>query len=1123
MSLQFIFGPSGAGKSQYVYTRMIQSSLEHPELKYILLVPEQYSMALQRKMVMLHPRGGTMNIDVIGFNRLAYRVFDELNVKPSKVLEDFGKTMLIRQVAGYKKDELSVYGGCLDKSGFIDEVKSLMSEMYQYDISGDRLKRAMEALSAAEGGGLLQRKLKDMCTIFEAFEERIRDTYIVAEQMTELLAQYVDLSQELKNSVVVMDGFTGFTPIQLGLIKRLIARAREVQVVLTIDYKSYQKRRLAEHELFYLTRQTHEALLGIAEEMRVQVKEDIFIGQQECARWKTGEAGSALQHLERNLFRYPYEKYQTVSENIRISEYDTPRRELMGIAANIRKLVMYKGYRYKDIAIISGNLEGTTGYVEQLFPLYDIPYFLDYSRPIKNNSFVDAVGHALKAVEDNFSYDSMFAFLKSGVLSELSHDEIEQLENYVLAKGLRGVGSWKRKFGDEVVEETRLYVMELLLPFYEKVGGAKPKKVRDYVSAVVSLMQALDYEARMAELGGLYDKLCAVLDKLLEIMPEDEVEIGEFNELLDLGLKELTLGMIPNMLDMVIVGDITRTRLDEIKVLFVLGVNDGIIPKKGTPAQIISDREKEILAQEYELTLAPTEKMNAYVEQFYLYMNMTKPKEKLYLSYTRMSSANESMRPSYIIGRIRNIFPKLSVTSDRDDRFCLKNGGEDDMYEAHTSATGVAQLVRGLRLLMDGADFEEAEAALELYRLYMERGEKDMLDRVERALNYNNIPENLTQEVSDLIRLKFTSQSVSRLEQYAGCAYSYFLKYTVGLRERDIRGIDDRNIGNILHSAMEKMFRHVHDNLDNDWSVISDDDRDEMAGRFVEQAFCEEYDGQQLEDGRYLYLKNMLCRVGRRTAQSLCRIADGSSLKPEYFEYRFTESLTFGQDGHRMTLRGIIDRADIYYDKSTERLLLRVIDYKSGKHEFKLSELYEGLQLQLAIYTDIMRELAEQEYKCKAVPEGMYYYQMKDPYIEAEDDADAEEKRTKELKLRGFDDSKKLRSEGMGSEDVFEVILGYARKKACDIAEQIASGHIGKEPVRRAGRAVCEYCAYADVCRFDDKYGGNRYRYLKYKESDKGSIFAEMAQSEGGNEADCAGGNGYGMDRRTKDGNQSKK
>lgn len=248
MALQFIFGPSGAGKSQYIYNQIIHDSLERPSENFILLVPEQYSMALQRKMVMLHPHGGTMNIDVIGFNRLSYRVFDELNVKPARVLEDFGKSMLIRQVAGQNKDALTVFGGCIDKSGFIDEVKSLMSEMYQYDISGEKLETVINALDMSGENPILLRKLQDMQVIFSAFSDRIRDSYIVAEQMTELLSQYVDQSDNIRNSTIVLDGFTGFTPIQLNLLRRIMACARDVKVVLTMDHRAYKKRILAEHE-----------------------------------------------------------------------------------------------------------------------------------------------------------------------------------------------------------------------------------------------------------------------------------------------------------------------------------------------------------------------------------------------------------------------------------------------------------------------------------------------------------------------------------------------------------------------------------------------------------------------------------------------------------------------------------------------------------------------------------------------------------------------------------------------------------------------------------------------------------------------------------------------------------
>lgn len=1081
MSLRFIFGPSGAGKSHYIYNKIINASLDKPDINYILLVPEQYSMALQRKMVKLHPHGGTMNIDVIGFNRLAYRVFDELNVRPMQVLEDFGKTMLIRQAAGTVKDKLTVYGGCLDKSGFIDEVKSLMSEMYQYDISRDRLSEVIEIFKNEKEQTLLLRKLVDMQTIFSEFDKRLKDTYIVAEQLTELLAEYVSRSEMIKNSVIVMDGFTGFTPIQLNLIKKLMVAAIDIEVVLTIDEQSYNKKLLAPHELFYLSKQTKDSLLDIAEALHVPVLDDVFIGTDSLARWNRDDGiNYALWHLEKNIFRYPYEKYHQKTDAVRITEYDTPRKEILGVAHDIRRLVMEKGYRYKDIAVITGNLEGSMEYVEQLFPILDIPYFLDYSRPVKNNPYVDAIGHALNIVADNFSYDSVFSFLKSGVVSELDTSEIELLENYCLARGIRGISWWRKEF-DSSVEDTRSYVMEILEPFYSEISG-KNIQVKTYVKALYELMDRLDYEERMAEPKGLYEKLCEVLDKMTEIMPDDYVLIKDFAELIDLGLKDITLGMIPNMLDMVIVGDITRTRLDDVKVLYIIGVNDGIIPKKGTPAQIISDREKEKLST-YSLVLAPTEKLNSYVEQFYLYLNMTKPSDILSLSYSLLNCNNDTLRPSYIIGRVKNIFPDIEVKSYHDE----------DIYSA-TCKSGIWTLIHGLNELSLGNTLHMDEI-IKMYKVYIESG-IDM-DSIERAMCYSNVPASLTREVSELIRLKLMSQSVSRLERFANCAYAYFLQYTLGLRERREKKIDNRDIGTILHGAMEKLYRHVHDECDNEWDKITDEYINEHMTQYVNDSFDSAYEGQDIEEGRYEYLRDSLVRIGVRTASVLSKIVAGDSLMPEYFEYRFKENVPYGEEGHAMTLQGIVDRADVHYSAENKTLSMRVIDYKSGMHDFKVNELYEGLQLQLAMYTNIMLELADRQYNqnnidggdIRVYPEGMYYYTMRDPYVDANDDMDAEKKREKELKLKGLVNDENSR---------FTDVLEFARLKACDIAKNIADGVIDKYPVNKGGKAVCEYCTYASVCRFDDKYGGNKYHYLKYKDSDKDKVYEEISSLLGG-------------------------
>ncbi len=1078
MSLQFVFGASGSGKSHYIYNKIIKESIENPDINFILLVPEQYSLALQRKMVVLHPRGGSMNIDVIGFNRLSYRIFDELNIKPGKVLEDFGKSMLIRQVAGEIAHKLKLYGKSLDKAGFIDEVKSLMSEMYQYDLSREQMKTVLGELGDEDN--LLKDKLSDMLRIFQTFEERLGEEYVVAERLTELLCANISKSKLIKNSVICMDGFTGFTPIQLKCIGELLNFAKKVYTVLTIDKEFYHKNNIASHELFYLTKETRDNLGRLADKLRVQIEPDIFIQDENSNRWKGNTTNEELNHLEKNLFRYPYRKYEKQVDNISITSFDAPRGEIKGVGEEIKKLVMRQGYRYKDIAIISGNMENIIGYVEQLFPQYDIPYFLDYSRPVKNNQYIDGILHLLRMVEDNFSYESVFAFLKSGIVSELEETEIEELENYCLAKGIRGFNRWNNQW-DDTVDDIRVYVVEIVEEFVQTVKK-KSISITEYVKALKRFMEKLSFEDNMQD-DRLYEKINVLLDKMVEIMGSKNVEISEFSELIDIGLKDISLGMIPGKLDMVTIGDITRTRLEDIKILFVIGVNDGIIPKKNTSAQIISDREKERLSQ-FDFNLAPTEKMNSFIEQFYLYINMTKPSDKLYLSYTTMNSDNEIMRPSYILSRVKNIFKELNAVEYKNREGFIS-----------TKESGVETLVEGLLQIFSG-DISNLDKTLQLYKVYEDSGERELLTKVIDALNYNNVPDKLNSQVAELLKLNLMSQSVSRLEQYANCAYAYFLKYTLKLRERDIKAIDNRDIGNILHSAMERLYRQVHDNMSNDWSAIDDETRDSMITNFVEQAFYKEYDENTAREGRYNYLKNMLARIARRSAKVLSTISQGDDFTPEFFEYAFNQKISLGEDRY-MSLSGVVDRADIAYDLEKNQIGLRIIDYKSGDYKFNINRLYEGLQLQLSVYMNIMLELTKENFnKGKAaddittiIPKGMYYYQMKDPYVESDKEDKVEDVRSRELKLKGLDDVEPT---------TFSSITDFAMIKSKDIAMEILDGNIDKKPFKQGNKEACEYCLYKSVCRFDAKTGDNAYHYPKFKDKDRDLILKEIEKRVGG-------------------------
>lgn len=1073
MALQFILGPSEAGKSEYIYEDIIRRTMQDERENVIVLVPEQYSLEIQRKLVQKHPRGGSFQIDVIGFNRLAYRIFDELHIKPKKVLEDFGKSMLLRKAAQEHKEELSLYAGSLDKAGFIDEAKSLMSEIYQYDIPRERLREALQKLDDSEEARVLARKLQDMLVIFDAFEEKKGQSFIVAEQMLELLTAAAEQSELIAGSEIVLDGFTGFTPIQLNLISVLLRRAKKVTIVLTIDAATYEKKHVAEHELFALTKQTIEHLLLTAEQAHVVVEPALFLGKDGCKRWSKGHP---LAHLEQNLFRYPYRVGKDEEQAITITAYDTPAQELTGVAEQIRTLVMEQGYRYRDIAIVSGNLEETAEFAKRILPQYEIPYFIDMTMPVKNHPCVDALTHVLRIVDENFSYDSVFAFLKSGVVKSLEQSEIEMLENYVLARGRKGIRSWSQPFlngEDDTVDEMRQVVMEILQPFYKAVSGGK-KKISVFVEAIYALMETLSMETQFED-AGLYEKVRQIFDKMVEIMPEDTVNVQEFEELFAVGMKDVTLGMVPPTLDMLVVGDITRTRLGDIRALFIVGVNDGVIPKRAGRSQIINDREKERLGA-FGIHMAPTERVNSYTEQFYLYQNMTKPKDCLHLSYVCMSATNETMRPSYILDRIRRIFPdKKELQGQRMENRIV------------TNKSGLEVLIIGIRELLEGNHSHEKET-LQLYKLYLKHGDARTLERMKQAMQYQNLPEKLAEQVTQLIRLQDMAMSVSKLEQYASCAYAFFLRYILRLEERQIHGIDNRNVGMILHGAMEQMFCYVRDQKDNAWETLSEQERDAKTEEFVNENFAKEYAGQELDAGQYEVLRKSLIRIGKRTVQKLQAMMD-ASYKPRYFEYAFRKKLQVGDE--QLSLVGVVDRGDLYVNEAEQTISLRVIDYKSGAHEFDLGDLYEGLELQLAIYTDVMRELVDQEWNknraeaehYKIVTDSMYYYHMQDPYVQAENETEAEEARERQLTYKGLarDDAEE-----------FDTVLAYAEYKASALVTQMKSGVIDKNPMRESNKTACDYCAYKDVCRFDEKYGNNRYHYTKHSAKEKEQLLEEM-------------------------------
>ena len=716
MALQFIMGPPGSGKSHYLYEKVTKASLEHPETNYIVLVPEQFTMQTQKDLVMASPRKGIMNVDVLSFGRLAHRIFEETGGNQRKVLDDVGKSFVLRKIAGDCEAELRVLGSNLKKTGYIGEVKSVISEFTQYAIQEETLEQMIEEVKDSSN---LYYKLQDIKTIYHGFREYLREKYITGEELLDVLCTVVGESKILKDSVVVLDGFTGFTPVQNKLLRELFGVCKRVVITVTMEQKENPFSYKHPYQLFALSKQMVTSLITIAKETKTDVEEPIYLYDRPIYRFREN---TALAFLEAHLFRYSKEQYEKEQDRIQVYCAKNPKEEVDFAAQKIRNLARTRGYRYREIAIIASDLNTYGNQIEKIFGEYQIPIFMDHKRSILLNSFVEYVRSLLAMVEQNFSYESVFRYLRTG-LTGFSDEEIDIVENYVIALGIRGYKKWQEKWirrarGMEETELERINDIKerfliqvedvtMVLTKRNKTVSEVTKALYDFLVKEELQKKVKEYEIRFGndgelalekEYGQVYRIVIELFDKFVELLGEEQIALKEYCELLDAGLEEAKVGVIPPSLDQVVAGDIERTRIKDIKAVFLLGANDMYIPGKENAGGILSEHDRELF-QKGGVVLAPGAKEKAFIQKFYLYLLMTKPSEQLYVTYSKVSADGKTLRPAYLIQDLRRMYKKMEI----QDADC-----QPDKKEL-TPKSGFAYLIEKLQKKHEGLGTEWQE------------------------------------------------------------------------------------------------------------------------------------------------------------------------------------------------------------------------------------------------------------------------------------------------------------------------------------------------------------------------------------------------------------------------------
>ena len=1052
---------------------------------------------------MQHPNHGIMNIDVLSFVRLAYRIFEETGGQALPVLDDEGKNLILRKIAGDYEKDLKVLKGNMKKLGYISEVKSVLSEFDQYDIGEEEL-RQMKA--AAGENSRLYYKLQDLEVLYIGFKKYLEDRFITKEELLDALCRVVKCSDILKESTIVLDGFTGFTPVQNRLLGELLEVCREVIVTVTMDDRENPYVYKHPYQLFALGKHTVTSLIQIAAERKVSVEDPLCLYERPLYRFCDN---SAMEFLERNIFRYSKECYKEKQGAVRVHVARNPREEAMKAAGRVRNLVRTKGYRYRDIGVIVSNMEVYGDDLGQAFDLYEIPVFMDHKRSILLNSFVEYIRSLLNMVKDNFSYESVFRFLRTN-LSGFTYGEVDELENYVIALGIRGYKKWQESWirRPKYLEEENLEILNHnRVRLVEKVDTLvyvlrqRSKTVKDVTMALYEFMVREELQLKLQrqseafqeagelalakEYSQVYRILIELFDKFVELLGDEKVTMDEYLKLLDAGLEEARVGVIPPGIDQVVVGDMQRTRLKDMKALIFIGANDTFLPGALIRSGLLTERDRDKFATG-KIHLSPGGKEKAYEQKFYLYMNLTKPSETLDIYYSKVSADGKSIRPSYLIQEMQRLFSGLEIEDEEKQAFSAQEW---------TPKLGMQKVIRGFQ---DGNAMDQEWQ--ELYSWYKRQPQWQY--RVEELMKsgfYTRPADGLTKEVAKQLYGEHFQDSITRIERFSACAFAHFLTYGLRLRERQTYEFQPLDLGNVCHSALEYYSRKLKEEHLS-WTEIEEEKRQEYIDDSVEHAISDYGNSVLYSSARNEYMIERMKRLLTRTIWALTKQLEAGDFVPVAYEMRFEN--------------GKIDRVDLCKDK--DKVYVKVLDYKTGSKAFDVVALYHGLQLQLMVYMDAAVKMTQKHYPdSEVIPAGVFYYRLNDPLVEKKVVGEEEEiwqKVLKELKVDGVMNLKdetlehldhcqvgesavipvKYNKNGslsknskVASEQEFEVMMRHALGKVFKVHQKILSGEVAAFPYRRKQESGCDYCAYRNICGFDQKIPGYKYR----------DIF-EMTQSE---------------------------
>jgi ATP-dependent helicase/nuclease subunit B len=1096
MNFTLIYGKSGSGKTAYIFNKIhqiIENAESELEEKVFLIVPEQSNLMAEYNLMKALNKSTLMNVEVLTLSRMQARLEQELSQNKYIHLTKIGKSMLIYNLLNKYKNQLNFLG---KTSKNVDTVNQMLTEFKKHNIK-------IEDLQNLKFDSKYQElKFNDCLLLYQEYQKKLDNKIIDENDKINLLISQIEKSDLLNNSHIFIDDFDGFTEQEYCIIDKFFNKAKSITVTATLDDIDVLTN--PSNDLFYFNKLFALRLIEIAKNYGSNIEK---VKLDTNLRAKTKE----LKALEEALSKPEKIVFNDDVNNIELTIANDIYQEIENVAKTIYYLVKNEDYKYNEIAIITDDTDKYSISARAIFNEYNIPIFIDEKKKLNQNVLMQFILSIFDIFSNNYSIDSMFLYLKSNLLN-IEKEEIYKLENYCLKWGIKG-NKWQKEFKYQKVsaeqnkiEELRQKIINPLNKLKEQI--VEDKTINQKIKALYEFLQEQDVisklnnsindsnEQLVDEYLTSYNILVSIFDEMILLFNDEVVGFDRFKELLKIGLESSELGMVPASQDQVILGDIMRSRNHNIKVIFIVGLNDGTFPKASREEGFINDNDRKFL-RENGLSVAKDSMELLCNEQYNIYKAFTIATNRIYLSYCSSNIKGDSIRPSITIKKIKMLFPKLqekSLLIEKDDRIVNEQVTKEIVLEKYKD-------------FLDGKEIEDKWIDL---ICYYSKKEPVQFEKILNGYDYTNLATDITPENIQKLYGNTLKISVSKLEKYKQCPFSFYLEYGLKIKEREQMQVLSMDTGSFMHEVIDEFFKEA-DNLGIKIKEISDEQAQEIIDKVI---------SEKLDLSKYYKLINnkkfiILTRKLKQTIKlSLKYIIE--SIKASDFNVLSTE-IEFGnnkeikpyvielEDGKKAELEGKIDRVDI--GNLDDKTCIRIIDYKSSMKSLDEKKIMAGLQLQLFTYANVMEE--EKGYD----PVGVFYFGLEDiliglskgnPSIE-----EIEEKIKNHFKMSGFvvadvnvvramdntipasggssqiipariDSSNivKPTKSGPKTKEQFQELQAITKEIAKQISKEILKGKIDIKPYNDRYNTGCTYCKYGTICNFSPDRKGNNYYYI---------------------------------------------